>query len=221
MGDLYEKARSALAFGGPWRCAWTPYSMRRYVAPAIKGARLSREEAAGLVQAIPTGYEGQKLQEALRDDSVAPDGRGLQLIVDEFESCRRNAGNAALRAAFGNVAENPYAAYADAMDGMEECWRLGLLRLDDSELVASYMRGDTAMTEWARECLLSVCDGLSPALGRRVRRALDTAPPDTMGMEGLARWLRVLRIPTREEVNGHGHDGGGPLAAGEAGVEPE
>lgn len=220
MGYLYEKARAALAFGGPWRCAWTPYSMRRYVAPAIKGARLSHEEATGLVQAIPTGYEKQKLQEALRDDSVAPDARGLQLIVDESEACRRSAGNAALRAVFGNVAENPYAAYADAMDGMEECWQLGLLRLDDAGLVASYMRGDTAMTDESLACLLSVCDGLSTAFGRRVRRELDVAPPDTMGMEGLARWLRILRIPTRE-VNGDRHDGGGPLAAGEAGVEPE
>lgn len=205
MTGLYEGARSALAFGGPWRCAWAPYDMGRYVAPAIKGARLSDQEASGLVEAVPTGYERQMLRNALMDGSVAPDGRGLSLIVDEFEARRRRVGWVTLREAFGNGEADPWPPYADAMDGMEECWRLGLLLGDDAALVASHIRGDASMTDASRECVLATCDGLSAAFGRRVRRELKRVPPDATGMEGLATWLAVLRIPTGE-VNGDGDD---------------
>lgn len=206
MDDLYERARECLAFGAPWRSAWGPYDMRRYVAPAIRGARLSPAEASGLVGAVSAGYEKEMLLSALYEPSVQPNPRGLRAIVDEFESRRRRVGAHLLREAFGDAGEaNPDMALADAMDGCEACWRRGLLLPGDAPLVASYVAGDGHMDKPRMEYVLATMDGLSAAFGRGVRQAIaDGVEPDPEGMAGLARWTEVLQIPTRERRDAGG-----------------
>lgn len=195
VGDLYERARAALAFGGPWRCAWTPYCMRRIVAPAIKGARLSREEASGLVGAVPTGYERQKLDEALRDDSVAPDGRGLQLIVDDFEERRRYVGRRLIE---GNrpSEHDTYLEVIDAQEAIESAlWNDEL-----SDELASCILGEPWLPDVCVEALLlSVPFQWRDGAKRRVEDRLNDPAwkSDRRGLRGLIEDMEGRRYDGR------------------------